>query len=224
MANFLDEMNPVINEQGREINVIQKQMPVTIGTGTYVFIVCLFILGIIPGLIFLYLCVKAKQELLQIEQKINVNASEIDNYMVQRGQVLQNTVKLVERAVNLDQDTFTKIAAYRSGFNPQANSIEQLNETQERLDKSFSGLALAFENYPELRGHEAIADAMQQNSYLQREITASRSLYNDSVNQWNRKVLQWPTYQYVAFKQGYTTKIPFAASRQEKDLAKSVFF
>lgn len=37
MANELDEMNPVVNEAGRDVNVIEKQLPVKTGVGSVVF-------------------------------------------------------------------------------------------------------------------------------------------------------------------------------------------
>ena len=65
---------------------------------------------------------------------------------------------------------------------------------------------------------------MQQNSYLQKEITAARELYNDTVNVWNRDIFAWPTKMIVASKRGYTTRIPFTASREVKEQARGVFF
>ena len=65
---------------------------------------------------------------------------------------------------------------------------------------------------------------MQQNSYLQKEITAARSLYNDTVNQWNADIFSWPTKMIVAARAGYTTRIPFTASAETKEKARSVFF
>ena len=65
---------------------------------------------------------------------------------------------------------------------------------------------------------------MKQNMYLQREITAARELYNDTVNAWNRDIFAWPTKQIVAAKMGYTTRIPFIASKEIKEKAKGVFF
>ena len=44
------------------------------------------------------------------------------------------------------------------------------------------------EAYPELKAHQEIAMAMQQNSYLQKEITAAREVYNDTVFEWNAPV------------------------------------
>ena len=59
---------------------------------------------------------------------------------------------------------------------------------------------------------------------LQKEITAARSLYNDTVNQWNTDVFSWPTKQIVAARAGYTTRIPFAASAATKAAARQNFF
>ena len=83
---------------------------------------------------------------------------------------------------------------------------------------------VAVENYPDLAAHREIADAMQQNMYLQREITAARELYNDTVDQWNRDIFAWPTKKIVAAKNGYTTRIPFIASKEIKEQARAVFF
>jgi LemA protein len=80
------------------------------------------------------------------------------------------------------------------------------------------------ENYPDLKAHAELADAMQQNSYTQREITAAREHYNDVVAQWNQILYKWPAYMYVAAKRGYTTRIPFAASKETKEKARGVFF
>ena len=70
----------------------------------------------------------------------------------------------------------------------------------------------------------AEGDAMQQNMHLQREITAARELYNDTVAAWNRDIFAWPTKQIVAARAGYTTRIPFIASKEIKAQAKDVFF
>jgi LemA protein len=65
---------------------------------------------------------------------------------------------------------------------------------------------------------------MRQNSYLQKEVTAARTLYNDTVGMWNQDVFAWPTKQIVAARAGYTTRIPFTASAETKAAARSVFF
>jgi LemA protein len=112
------------------------------------------------------------------------------------------------------------VAALRSGKVNDANRSDMADQ----LNATFSRFALQVEAYPELKAHNAIADAMQQNSYLQREITAARTVYNSRVAQWNTDIFAWPTKMIVAARQGYTTRIPFAASKATKDAARATFF
>ena len=219
MANMLDELNPETREEGLDTNVIAKKIPSKVGFGSTVFEILLWVLGIIPGVVFLFKKIKAKNYFMQLEQKIQRNASQIDNYLEQRVMVLQNCAKLLDKAIDLDKSTFENIAKYRSGVGDEAR-----NQVQQELDSISRNVNIAFENYPELKAHKEIEDAMRQNMYLQREITAARELYNDTINAWNRDIFAWPTKQIVASKMGYTTRIPFIASKEIKEQAKGVFF
>ena len=222
MANQLDETNFEVNEEGRDIHVINKQLPVKVGAGSLVFEILLWVLGIIPGLVFLFMKINARNYFDRLQQKIQSDASTIDNYLEQRVMILQNVVGLVERAIDLDKDTFTKIAAYRSGRNVENETVR--NEVSNQVDNIYGQISVAVENYPDLKAHAALADAMQQNSYLQREITAARQLYNDSVERWNQDIQVWPTKKIVAARSGFTTRIPFTASRAVKEQARGKFF
>lgn len=51
MANQLDEMTGPVNEEGKDINVIQKQIPVKVDVGSTIFEVILWCLCIIPGVV-----------------------------------------------------------------------------------------------------------------------------------------------------------------------------
>ena len=219
MANQLDELSGDIREEGLETNVIAKRIPATVGVGSTIFEILLWVCGIIPGVIFLIMKVKAKNYLQQLEQKIQHNASQIDNYLEQRVVVLQNCARLLDKAIDLDKSTFESIARYRSGA-----SDEERLEAAGRIDELSRSINIAVENYPDLKAHNEIADAMKQNMYLQREITAARELYNDTVNAWNRAIFSWPTKQIVAAKNGYTTRLPFIASKEIKEKANDVFF
>ena len=220
MANELDELTGPVNAEGRDVNVIEKQIPVKVGIGSTIFEIMLWVLGILPGLIFMFMKIGAKNYFQQLQQKIQADASQIDNYLEQRVQILQNVAPLVNKAIDLDKDVMKSIAAFRSGLNPDADR----NAVNKSLDTAFGRLFPQIEAYPELKSHEAIADAMKQNSYLQKEITAARALYNDTVTQWNTDIFMWPTKMIVAARSGYTTRIPFTASAEMKARARGVFF
>ena len=222
MANQLDEMNGPIMEQGHDINVIAKQIPIKVGFGSKLFEIMLWVLGIIPGAIFLAMKIKARTYLRQLEQKIQQDASTVDNYLEQRVVILSNLAGLVNKAIELDKETFIGIAQARGGNANHDDTVR--NEIGNQVENMSRNINVALENYPELKGHQEIADAIQQNSYLQKEITAARQLYNDTVATWNKEIQIWPVKMIVAAKEGYTTRVPFIASKEIKEKARDVFF
>jgi LemA protein len=220
MGNELDELTGPVNGAGRDVNVIERQLPVTVGFGSTLFEIALWCLAILPGLIFLFMKIGAGNYFRRLQQKIQADASQIDNYLEQRVMILQNVAPLVAKAIDLDKDVMKSVAAFRGGVLPDA----ERNAVASQIDNAFGRLFPQVEAYPELKAHEAIAEAMRQNSYLQREITAARTLYNDTVNQWNTDIFSWPTKMIVAARAGYTTRIPFSASAEIKARARETFF
>ena len=178
------------------------------------------LVGVLPGVVFIFMKISARNYFLKLEQRIQAEASNIDNYLEQRVQILQNVVGLVNRAVELDKDVMTAVAALRSGKVNEQNR----SDVSSQLDAACGRLFPQVEAYPELKAHQAIADAMQQNNYLQREITAARTVYNSRVTQWNTDIFSWPTKMIVAARQGYTTRIPFTASAETREMARGKFF
>ena len=247
MANPLDELTGPVSENGNDVNVIHKQLPVTIGMESIIFeifisvvgfvpalamtlckgnegivLIIAWIAGFIPGAIYFIMKINARNFFQQLQQRIQAHASEIDNYLEQRVVILENVAGLVQKAVELDKEVMESVAALRSGISPEAE--ESRNVMAGKIDAAFTNLVPRLEAYPELRAHEAIARALQENSYLQKEITAARTLYNDTVNTWNREIYCWPVKQIVAARNGYTTRIPFAASREVKERARAKVF
>ena len=111
--------------------------------------------------------------------------------------ILTNVVGLVDRAIDLDKDVMKAVAALRGGSVNESNR----NEVNAQVGSALGRLFPQVEAYPELKAHSAIADAMQQNNYLQREITAARTVYNSRVTQWNTDIFSWPTKMIVAAQQ-----------------------
>lgn len=246
---MLDEVTGPVNDKGRDIHVIDRQLPVVVGSGSTFFEIALWItipvlvilyilimgaalenpllvgvigclVGILPGVIFIFRKIAARNYFQQLEQRIQAEASNIDNFLEQRVQILQNVVGLLERAIELDKDVMKSVAALRGG----SVTAENRNAVNQEINTAFGRLFPQVEAYPELKAHNTIADAMQQNNYLQREITAARTVYNSRVTQWNTDLYSWPAKMIVAAQQGYTTRIPFTASAETREKATSKFF
>jgi LemA protein len=247
MGNEIDEVRGSTDPNGRDINVISKQIRVEVGNESTIFEIALWLVGTIPGIIILttdampvlhgvgvlaagflpgvifqFMKISALAYLRRLQQKVQADASQIDNYLEQRVIILQNVVGLVEKSIELDKDVMKSVAAYRAGRLPTTDTGR--NAASQELDGIFSRVNVAFEAYPELKAQATLADAMRQNSYLQKEITAARTLYNDTVAMWNQEIFRWPTNQIVAARAGYTTRIPFIASAETKAEARGTFF
>jgi len=241
MGNELDEISGPVNPSGRDVNVIDKQIEVTVQPGTEIFekavlfggvpvaaiigfaamptvsgALAFSLLGVLPALIFQWRKAKARAYLQKLQQKVQANASLIDNYLEQRVIILKNLAALLCKSIELDKDVMTSVAALRSGIDP--------NQTSTAIESATAQLRLTLENYPNLKSQDNIAEAIRQNSYLQKEITAARTLYNDTVTRWNQDIFDWPVKQIVAARAGYTTRIPFIASEDTKAAARDTFF
>ena len=108
MANELDELNDPVSE-GQDVRVINKQLPVKVGAGSKVFEIMMWVLGIIPGAILLGCKIRAERVLSQLQQKLQHDASQIDNYLEQRVTILKNVAALLNKSIDLDKSTFKEI-------------------------------------------------------------------------------------------------------------------
>jgi len=223
MANELDEMNAPQLEEGNDVKVIAKQIPVEMSSGWKAFlnVGMWFLPPIIGGIVVLVKKAQAKSYFQRLQQRIQQAASQVDNYLEQRVVILKSVAGLLDKAINLDKETFTQIAQYRGGNKTNDTERSEFNDQVELINRN---IQIAVENYPDLKAHQEIEDAMQQNKYLQQEITAAREHYNDVVAQWNREINTLYIKQLVAAEQGYTTRIPFATSMDIKEQARKAFF
>ena len=205
-------------DAGNSVSVMDEPIRVTAPKSAKFWDIFLWFLPLplFVGLIRLGMKNSTKRYFQQLNQKINRDASTIDNFQANRVFILQNTAKLLEKAIAVDKETFAQVAALRSGLG--------MNAMQSSLDVAQHSLDVVVENYPEIKAHADIQEAMRQNSYLQQEITAAREVYNDSVHRWNLEIFGSSMKQIVAEKEGLATKIPFIASREIKAKSEGVFF
>ena len=246
MGNPLGNTNGPRSEMGRDVQVSEHEIPVTIGFFSILFeifvwaigfvvagiithdfgdqihksiLVLIWLAAFLPGVFYTIAKVKAKNYFLKLSQVLQARASDIENLHEQRYIVLKNLSDLLSKSITLDKDVMTAVAAYRGGANPG-----DLNQNAEVLNRGFASLVPHLEAYPELKAQFQIAEAMRQNDQLQREITAARNLYNQKVQLWNTEIFSWPVKQIVAARNHYTTMIPYIASASTVEGSRGNFF
>ena len=149
MANELDETDlSLVNEAGQDVHVINKKLTVTLDGADKFVGVGVWFLFIIGGIIYMFKKAKAQTYFQQLQQKLQQSASTIDNYLTQRVVILKNAAKLLDKAIDLDKDTFVNIAKARGGV---VDADQARNELQQSLDTVQNKINIALENYPELK-------------------------------------------------------------------------
>ena len=170
--------------------------------------------------------------LVKADEAVSTAWSNVENQYQRRADLIPNLVNTVKGYAAHEKETLDAVVAARARatqvtVDAESMTPEMLQEyqkSQSEVGAALGRLLAVAEAYPDLKAHAAIAEAIQQNSYLQKEITAARQLYNDSVMQWNADIFDWPTKQIVAARAGYTTRIPFTASAEIKSQARGTFF
>ena len=226
-VNFPDDVNQVfcsacgnvIRSSGLATLVSNEIKKPEITKGDKVYAVFMWLLLIIPGAVYKSNISKAEAELKKIEQKIQHDASQVENYLEQRVVILKNLASLIQKEIDFEKDALRTLTNYNKGIN-----INLLNEASNNLNKAENEINSIVEKHPELLTNSGVERAMRDNDYLQREITAARECYNDSVNLWNATLFQDRAHRVAAAKNGYTTKIPFVTSREIREQARENFF
>ena len=195
--------NPAAPVSGTAISttpavLVNTQLSPTIKNGSKLFEIGMWVLGIVPGIVLQVKKNKARNYFTALDRRINSNAAQIDVYLEQRAQILRN-------CPGFTADIDPGLA---SGLPDEARNI-----TNGRIDHAYQTLieraqaASGGELPPELQR------ALRADRQVQREITAARSLYNDTVNMWNTDIFMWPAKQMVAADLRLTTRPVFVGSR-----------
>jgi LemA protein len=166
--------------------IVNTDITPVVSTGSRVFEVALWVLGVVPGAVFSARKTAARNYFRALAGRINANAAQIDVFLERRLQILRTSL-------------------------PSA-AIEGTtrNTTNGEIDRAYQ-TALA-----RLDGGTvppSLAAALRADRTVQREIAAARTLYNDTVNQWNSDIFAWPVKMIVAAEQELTTKPVFVASQ-----------
>ncbi len=168
-----------------------------------------FLVIITLGLFYIWK-IKRSNEINRMQIEINESASGIDIQLEKRYDTLTKLVDAVKSQVKFDKETLENIAAMRSGFK-NSSAIEK----DEITSKVYSGLTMAFENYPTLGADASFNKLMNESTMIEKEIAASRRLYNANVTRFNQLIYTFPTTVILDGK-GYKGIPLFVTSNQKR--------
>ncbi len=118
---------------------------------------------------------------------------QIDVQLRRRHDLIPNLVEVVKDYMSYEQDTLRQVVEARQKAvaaqgGPRADAIE----AEAQLGATLGRLFALFENYPDLKANQAVADLTEQLTTTENRIAFARQNYNDSVMTLNNQVETFP--------------------------------
>ena len=139
--------------------------------------------------------------LVKKEEKVNLQANEVQNAYQRRLDLIPNIVNVVKGVSDFEQTTLEKITEARSkaasvifsGTNASAGEFDKATDAQNELASATNNLIIRIEKYPTLKGTAAYSGLQTQLEGTERRIKIARKDFNEAVNSFNSKVRTFPT-------------------------------
>jgi LemA protein len=159
---------------------------------SYVFIILAVLLGFFG-------CSKYNS-LATLDQGVKAKWADVENQYQRRSDLIPNLVATVKGAANFEQGTLTAVVEARAKatsirVDPKDLSPEKLQEFQNaqgQLGSALGKLMSITENYPDLKAIQGFSDLRVQLEGCENRITVARKDFNDSVKDFNSKLVTFP--------------------------------
>jgi LemA protein len=160
--------------------------------------------------------VGARNEMVTKDQAVKAAWSEVDVQMQRRADLIPNLVETVKGFTKEESTVFGDIANARAGMlNAQGPQAKIAANGQ--LDSAIGRLLLLTENYPQLKSNEEFMRLQDELSGTENRIGVARKRYNDSIQDYNTFILQFPNNIWAnmaGFKQNDAYFAASAAARE----------
>jgi LemA protein len=171
------------------------------------------VLGVIVLALFLVggSYVSAKNQMVAKDQTVKSAWSEVDVQMQRRADLIPNLVETVKGFTKEENSVFAEIANARAGM-LNAQTPQSKIAANGQLDGALGRLLLLTENYPQLRSSDQFMRLQDELAGTENRISVARKRYNDSLQEYNTFVLQFPNSIWAGMAGFKTNTAYFNAS------------
>ena len=151
------------------------------------------ILWIILALAIIYFVI-TYNSLVSIKNNVAKAWANIDVLLKQRNDELPKLIDTCKAYMSHEAQTLEKVITARMGVDAarQTQDVAGLGRAESKLSKSIGGLYAVAENYPDLKADQTFINLQQRITGLENQIADRREFYNDSVNNNNVRIQQFP--------------------------------
>ena len=151
------------------------------------------IILIILALIVIYFVI-TYNSLVSIKNNVAKAWANIDVLLKQRNDELPKLIDTCKAYMAHEAQTLEKVINARMGVDAarQMQDVAGLGKAESALASSIGGLYAVAENYPDLKADQTFINLQQRITGLENQIADRREFYNDSVNNNNVRIQQFP--------------------------------
>lgn len=155
------------------------------------------LLGVLGGLLVLVIAVvgwgvATYNGLVNEEQKVQTQASNIETQLQRRSDLIPNLVNTVKGYASHEEEIFTALADARAKLSG-ATSLEEMDQANSELTSALNRLMVIVENYPDLKANENFIGLQDELAGTENRIAQARRDYNDAVQAYNVKIRRFPS-------------------------------
>ena len=176
-----------------------------------------YIVGGVILLILVLVAIAARNSLVNKEERIKLQWSEVQNTYQRRLDLIPNLVNVVKGVSDFEQTTLEKIATARadalSGLSNDeitGENYQKQKQLQDSLAAAANRMIILIEKYPTLKGTAAYSGLQTQLEGTERRIKVARNDFNEAVAVYNKRVRSFPSNVFAGLF-GFKKKDGFEA-------------
>ena len=159
--------------------------------------------------------VSARNQMVAQDQNVKAKWSEVDVQLERRADLIPNLVETVKGFTKEESTVFGDIANARAGMlNAQGPQAKIAANGQ--LDGALGRLLLLSERYPDLRSSDQFMRLQDELAGTENRISVARKRYNDSIQEYNTFILQFPNNIWAGMAGFKENTAYFAASESAR--------
>ena len=159
--------------------------------------------------------ISARNQIVALDQTVKAKWSEVDIQLERRADLIPNLVETVKGFTKEESTVYGDIANARAGMlNAQGPQAKIAANGQ--LDGALGRLLLLTENYPQLRSSDQFMRLQDELAGTENRIGVARKRYNDSIQEYNTLILQFPNNIWAGMAGFKENSAYFAASESAR--------
>jgi LemA protein len=185
-------------------------------TWIIIIVVVLILLGVFGQYI------GVKNTLVAKNEAVKAAWSQVDIVLQRRADLIPNLVETVKGYAQQEVTVFGDIAKARSALLSAGTPSDKIAANQQ-LDGALGRLLLIVENYPQLKSNENFLRLQDELAGTENRIAVERKRYNDSLQDYNTYIQQFPASIYAKWAGFKPNDAYFAASEGSRQVPKVNF-